>query len=44
MAADGLDICTPLQTACATAADKLFETGVRGLDTPQRMLRLVYFD
>jgi hypothetical protein len=27
MAADGLDRGTPLQTACATAADKLFETG-----------------
>ena len=44
MAADGLDRGTPLQTACATAADKLFETAVRGLDTPQRRLRLVDFD
>lgn len=35
MAADGLNIGTPLQTACAAAAEKLFETGLRELDTLQ---------
>jgi len=34
MAADGLGKGT-LQTACETAADKLFETGLKGLEMPQ---------